>query len=383
MGRTIGTQDGGSTWKNLYCNRGELEYYRSRGLDVTGGYRVVFDPHHEDRMWIASNDIGNWRSDDGGLTWRYAMRGAKHRLCMYELSPDPDIPDRLYGASSGVHDLPRWRYISSDPKQYTGGFVISDTGGLTWTTQGEGLPEAACTGLALDPRSDRDNRTLYLIAMGHGVYKSIDSGTTWQRKVAGMESYLALNENLFSLAQGSDGVLYASITKRVRLTPGKRTDSRGGALFVSEDGAESWRRVGPQTPEKLSNAKNELSFIWDVGVSPHNPDEVIVACCVDPHSGTDAPGGLYRSRDRGATWQRIFANPRCCRVDYHPTDPDVLFCGAGNGLHWSLDAGATWQPARGLPFKEEVNRANVDPRDPDRIWVTTWGGGVWTGKFRK
>ena len=383
MGRTMGTQDGGKTWKGLYCNRGKPRYYNSRGLDVTGGFRVVFDPHHENRMWIASNDIGNWRSDDGGVNWRYAMRGAKHRLCMYELRVDPDIPDRLYGASSGVHDMPRWRYIAQDPATFKGGFVISDDGGLTWTTQGEGLPEAACVGLVLDPTSDQDNRTLYISVYGHGVYKSVDSGKTWQRKVNGMESYIDLNANFFSMARSSDGTLYASITNRVRFVPGKGNDSRGGALFISKDGAESWRRIGPQTPEEPSRTKNEFSFIWDVVTSPHNPDEVIVACSVDPHSRTSAPGGIYRSRDCGATWQRIFGHARCCRADFHPTDPDVLFCGTGSGLHWSSDAGDNWHPVEGIPFKEEVNRANVDPSDPNRIWVTTWGGGVWTGLFRK
>lgn len=382
MGRTISTLDGGKTWQNLYCNRGELGHYGSRGLEAMGGFRVVFDPHHDGRMWIAYNDIGNWRSDDGGLTWRYAMRGAKHRLSMYELRADPDIPDRLYGASSGVHDLPRWRYIARDPKQYKGGFVISHDGGLNWKTQGEGLPEAACTALVLDPKSDQDNRTLYVVAYGHGVYKSVDSGATWTRKVSGMESYLELNEHVFSMEQATDGTLYAAITKRVRGGRGKPLESRGGALFISEDGAESWRPIGPQLPETPSKAKNEFSFLWDVVTSPHDPDEVLVACAMDLHSKTGAPGGVYRSKDRGKTWQRVFEKPRCCRVDYHPTDSTVLFCGADDGLHWSLDAGKTWQPAVGLPFKAEISRANVDPHDPNRIWVTTWGGGVWTGKFR-
>lgn len=383
MGRTLGTQDGGNTWKNLYSKRDIPGSYSSRGLDVTGGYRVVFDPHNDNRMWIASNDIGNWRSDDRGLSWRYAMRGAKHRLCMYELRADPDVPDLLYGASAGVHDLPRWRYIARDPAEYPGGFVLSSDGGLNWTTQGVGLPEAACTALVLDPRSDVDSRTLYVVAFGYGVYKSVDSGKTWRRKVVGMEPFLEQNENVFSLAQGPDGTLYAGITKRVRLVPGQRPDSRGGALFRSDDGAETWERVGPQLPEQLSREKNEFSFIWDVAVSPHAPDEVLVACSFDPHSFTSAPGGIYRSQDRGATWQRVFAKARCCRVDYHPSDSDVLFCGTGDGLHWSLDRGSSWQAVEGVPFKEEVNRANVDPRDPDRIWVTTWGGGVWTGLFRK
>ncbi len=383
MGRTLATFDGGKTWRNLYCNRGELEHYSSRGLEVTGGFRVVFDPHHDGRMWIAYNDIGNWRSDDGGLTWRYAMRGAKHRLSMYELAVDPDIPGRLYGASSNVHDLPRWRYIVRDPKGYTGGFVITNDGGLTWTTQGEGLPEAACTGLVLDPTSDQDNRTLYVVAFGHGVYKSEDSGRTWTRKVSGMESYLELNENVFSISRGMDGTLYAAITKRVRFSPGKPRDSRAGAVFISEDGAESWQRIGPQLPEEPSRKKNDFSFVWDVVASPHDPDEVLVACAMDVHSHTNAPGGVYRSKDRGKTWKRIFKHARCCRVDYHPTDPNVLFCGGDDGLHWSLDQGETWQPAEGLPFKAEISRANVAPNDPDRIWVTTWGGGVWTGKFRK
>lgn len=384
MGRTIGTQDGGRSWRNLYSNRAEQPgHYGSRGLETTTCYRVVFDPHNDQRMWTAYTDIGNWRSDDRGKTWQFAMTGSKFTNTMYELRADPDIPDRLYGACSNTHDIPMWRYLTRDPKTFTGGFCISNDGGLTWKMSGEGLPNAACTSLAIDPRNDPNNRTLYLIAFGRGLYKSEDSGKSWQLKVSGMESILEQNEHLYTLELAPDGTLYTAITKRVRQAPGKPRDSRGGALFISEDGAESWKRIGPQLPEQLSRAPNDFSKIWDIAASPHNADEIIVACSLDVHSRTGALGGLYRSRDKGRTWQRIFDDSLCYRVSYHPTDPQVLFCGTGrNGLFWSPDGGATWNNVEGIPFKT-VYRTTVDPTDSTRIWVTTFGGGVWTGHYTR
>ena len=381
-GRTLGSQDGGRSWAALYSDRHNVGRYGSRGLEVTTCYRVVFDPHNKQRMWIAYTDVGNWRSDDRGKTWRYAMSGAKFRNTMYDLRADPDVPDRLYGVCSDTHDLPTWRFITRDTATMTGGFCVSVDGGLNWSMRESGLPNAACTALILDPRSDPNRRVLYLAAMGHGIYKTTDSGETWQQKVVGMEPYLSLNDHCYALSQSPDGTLYAGVTKRVRLESGKPMDSRGGALFVSEDGADNWLRIGPQTPAKTSGEQNDFSYLWDVAASPVDADEVIVACGIDVHSRTNAPGGLYRSRDKGASWRRIFENANCNRIDYHPTDPDVLFCGTANdGLFWSSDAGASWSHVGGLPFIF-VYRTTVDPDDPDRIWVTTFGGGVWTGRFR-
>ncbi len=378
MGRLVGTDDGGKTWRQLFSDERGHDCWSSRGLEVTTCYRVVFDPHDVTRQWITYTDIGCFRSNDGGVSWRRSVKGLKFTNTMYEIQPDPDIPGRLYGVCSDTHDLPGWKGISVDPDSFTGGFCISDDGGSTWTMKGEGLPNSACCALELDPSSPKEARTLYLVAFGRGVYKSVDSGGHWVRKVKGMEPCLEKNPNLWMISRGKDGVLYAAVTKRVRVDTGK-LDSRGGALFRSDDNAESWQRIGPQTPEALSGTPNDFSCIWDVRASPHTPNEVSVACQIDVHSGTSAVGGIYRSMDKGRTWARIFDNPMCQRVDYNPVNPAQMFCGtARDGLFRSRDGGKCWNKVDGVPFGN-VYRTSVDLRRPDTLWVTTFGGGVWKG----
>ena len=93
--------------------------------------------------------------------------------------------------------------------------------------------------------------------------------------------------------------------------------------------------------------------------------------------------GLWRTRDGGATWRRLAQKGSEHFGAYpHPAHKGWIYMtlteGApGAGLWLSKDDGQTWKPMS-LPFVN-AQRVRFDPANPDLIYVTTFGGGVWKG----
>lgn len=96
--------------------------------------------------------------------------------------------------------------------------------------------------------------------------------------------------------------------------------------------------------------------------------------------------GLYRSADRGYSWQKISSEPDGLTIDalaIHPTNERLLFANAGGVLWQSQDTGQTWQRYNAsvtagtegrLPT---VTTLTVDPNHPGVLYVGTAGQGVY------
>lgn len=93
---------------------------------------------------------------------------------------------------------------------------------------------------------------------------------------------------------------------------------------------------------------------------------------------------LWRSRDRGQTWQCL-ANPVGVEPQYlqlhdvvtHPGDERIIYgLTSGEGFIRSSDGGASWSPPDGLAFppgRGTYIRMLVSPSDPDRLYVVAQG----------
>jgi hypothetical protein len=154
FGRTIKTSDGGTTWEQVYTNRKPGGGWISRGLDVTTGYNIIFDPFNNSHVFMAKTDIGLLVSNDGGESWESATNenGIPRNWVnsTYWLEFDRKVKGRIYAAMSSVHDLPRpkmWRIRG--PETYTGGIVASIDGGKTWNPVSSDIGEAAITHILL------------------------------------------------------------------------------------------------------------------------------------------------------------------------------------------------------------------------------------------
>ena len=373
FGRTIKTEDGGKSWRQVYTkNMGSG--WTSSGLDVTTSYQIAFDPFNHAHRFIATTDIGLMESNDSGMSWSSATNnnGIPRRWenSTYWILMDPQIKNRIWAAMSGTHDLPRpkmWR--RNGIKGFTGGIVVSDDGGGSWKSSSADIGEAAVTHLLLDSASDPSSRILYACAFGKGVFKSIDGGKTWKEKNKG----LPVNEPFAWRLEWkhSDGTLFLVIARRAE--DGSIGNENDGSLYKSVDGAENWEKV------VLPGGTNgPMSLIVD----PRNPQTLILSAWGRPVPGrfsSDVGGGIFRSVNDGKTWQQVLGSDQHIHdITYDPRSGVFYACGFNGSAYRSEDRGETWNRVRGYNFKWG-KRVDPDPTNPERIFIITFGGGVWYG----
>ena len=373
FGRTIKTEDGGKTWRQVYTKNAGSGW-SSRGLDVTTSYQIVFDPFNPAHRFIATTDIGLMESKDSGISWSSATKnnGIPRRWenSTYWMVMDPQIKNRIWAAMSGTHDLPRpkmWR--RNGIGRFTGGIVLSDDGGSSWKPVSADIGEAAVTHLLLDSASDPASRTLYACAFGKGVFKSTDGGKTWKQKNKGLPVKEPFAWRLER--RHGDGTIFLVIARRAE--DGSIGTENDGSIYRSIDGAESWEKVA--LPE---GTNGPMSLIVD----PGNPQTLILSAWGRPVPGrfsSDVGGGIFRSVDDGRTWQQVLESDQHIHdITYDRRSKTFYACGFNGSAYRSEDGGKTWNRIRGYNFKWG-KRVDPDPTDPEKIFVITFGGGVWYG----
>ena len=198
----------------------------------------------------------------------------------------------------------------------------------------------------------RAGNALYAGSPGHGVFRSADEGETWAQLDFPQS-------DVFSVAVSmADGALYAGCEPSM--------------LFVSRDEGETWAeldalRAIPSAPTWSFPPRPWTSHVRWIAPSPHEAGLLLVGIEL---------GGVMRSEDGGATWSdhRPGAQPDCHELAWHPTAPGRAYEAAGGGAAWSHDAGATWQPADAGRDRHYTWALAVDPKEPDRWWISASPG---------
>jgi photosystem II stability/assembly factor-like uncharacterized protein len=97
-------------------------------------------------------------------------------------------------------------------------------------------------------------------------------------------------------------------------------------------------------------------------------------------------GGVWRSTDYGSTWHPIFDDQPTGSIGaiaVAPSDPNIIYVGSGagiirpdlatgDGVYKSTDGGKTWTHL-GLRDTQMIAMIDVDPRDPNRLFVAALG----------
>lgn len=372
--RVFLTYDGGGTWPSGHCLLAPGQKAQPgcswicNGLVVTTTWHYYVDPFQHNRHYICYTDIGFARSVDNGRTWIWWEKDkwAPWRNTCYELAFDPDIPGKVWGAFSNVHDIPNGNIISGrHGNRGPGGICVSTDFCESWRTSNQGLPEAPATSVVVDPRTQRGARTLYAGVFHNGVYKSTDDGKTWAKTGSGLGH--SSNMNVYRVILHKDGTLFALITASIG---GFRAEGVG--LYRLKEGSENWERI-----------TNEPLLLWpkDFAVHPENSSVIFVGAA---HAGGGSQEGLWRTKDGGATWQKVGRFGReHFGAYFHPKNSNWVYAtmceGAPDWALWlSTDGGNTWKPFQSFPFGN-TQRVTVDPDDPNVIYVTTFGGSVFKG----
>jgi hypothetical protein len=350
----------GSAWE---CN----------GLVVTTTWHYYIDPFEPKRHYICYTDLGWARSFDGGKSWIWwdPKSWAPWRNTCYELAFDPETPGKIWGAFSDVHDIPNDNIISErHGNKGPGGVCLSSDFGATWKPVTNGLPRKAVTSVVVDPRTPKGSRTIYAGVFESGVYRSTDDGNFWNLKSTGLGD--PANMRVYRVVLHADGTLFAVICAK-RSAGGKPFLTKGVGLYRSSDSAETWQNI---------NGAQPLLYVKDFSVDPRNSKRILLGAC--DVSWESKQGGLYLSEDGGNSWNRVGRQAAQTFGGYfHPQHEDWIYMtlteGApGAGLWLSKDKGKTWKSFQDLPFSN-IQRVEFDPADQSRIYLTTFGGSVWRG----
>ncbi|MEO6187555.1 MAG: hypothetical protein ABIO82_03485 [Ginsengibacter sp.] len=374
FGRTVKTTDGGKTWEQVYTNRKEGAGWVSRGLEVTTGYHILWDPFDKDHVFICNTDIGLMESKDNGVSWQSATKDngipRKWQNSTYWLEFDPEVKGRAWAAMSDVHDLPRPKmFRKAGVKDYRGGIMLTEDGGKIWNSISADIGEGAMTYILMDPSSKKEARTLYVCVFGKGVYKSVDGGKTWSQKNKG----IAGNEPFAwqITRREADGVLFLIVNRRS--DDGSIGNAGDGAIYRSDDGAETWKPV-----TLPAGTNGPMSIVAD----PKDAKRLIMSAWGRDTKGKLSPdtgGGIFLSTDDGSTWKPVLQKDQHVHdISYDPRNQVFYACGFGGSAYRSEDKGATWSRIKGFNFKWG-RRVDPDPSDPAKIFVITFGGGVWHG----
>ncbi|MBD3219979.1 glycosyl hydrolase [bacterium] len=167
---------------------------------------------------------------------------------------------------------------------------------------------------------------------------------------------------------------------------------------------EAWHEAQLQARALRDQQRGERAVWYQRG--PTNIGGRITSLAVDPrdqdvvYAGA-AEGGVMVTRDGGQSWQFPFDGMPSLAIGavaLDPVDPDIVYAGTGEvnpgggsvayggtGLYRSRDRGETWEGI-GLENVGAIGRIVIDPSDPDRILVAAmgflWSAGPERGIYR-
>lgn len=223
--------------------------------------------------------------------------------------------------------------------------------GTAWTVE-RALRDLAPESLAADRR---DPRRIYAGTSNDGLWRSENSGRTWDRVESGI-THDAVTAVAVSPAE--PGVVYAG--------------TEPSAVFRSDDGGKTWREMPglrslPSAGSWSFPPRPETHHVRWIEPDPAAGGRVFVAI---------EAGALVRTLDGGRTWlDRVRGGPIDTHTAAtHPLAPGRVYSAAGDGYFESGDAGESWtRPVEGLRHRYVVGVA-VDPADPDVVVVSAAPG---------
>jgi len=303
--------------------------------DLEGGFNQLLQDSRNPDRWYLTGGYGPARSDDGGKTWKYIVKG--------------------------MGEVVSWKvaFHESDAEQIY--FPIADHG-LSVVRDGGKSGKSAGFIARHFPWPD-DNLSFAHVAFGSGsriiapggeamkhrgrIYVSNDKGVTWEKRAP--NGWPEKSGHTFV-----DGVVAKDAADEMLLLMGGVMGKGKGGLYRSTDAGKSFEQVPLPSETDGKDAGNE--FTWNAWVYRDG-------------GGTDRRYflqrwfGLFRSDDRGLSWKKVkpsgLEGPASWFDGVAATDDAVagrLWLGAVNGLWRSGDGGDHWAKVGDF---EVVNRLDA------------------------
>ncbi|HMC55072.1 MAG TPA: glycosyl hydrolase [Gemmatimonadaceae bacterium] len=332
----------------------ELGPYRG-GRSVTAVGSVA----RPNEYYFGTTGGGVFKSTDGGNAW-FPVTDRYFGGTIGAVAIAPSNPDIVW-AGGGEYPL-RGNVSHGD------GVWKSTDGAKTWKLMG--LAATKHIGDIIVHPTNPD--LVYVAALGHafgpnpdrGVYRSKDGGTTWEKILFRNDSTGAVD---LVMDPGNPSVLYAGLWQVYRKPWELNSGGPGSGMFKTTDGGDHWTEItrNPGLP----------AGIWgDIGISVSAANSSRVYAIIEAKEG-----GVYRSDDAGATWQKANGESSLTqrawyymKIHADPKNQDVVYVN-NVSFQKSTDAGKTFRPVRGMHHGDSHDLW-IAPDNPNRMIETDDGG---------
>ncbi len=373
--------------QTLCCAAVDANYFAEMRWRLIGPFRggrtvaisgVVQQPNV---YYMAPTDGGVWKSTDYGNTWMPIFDG-QDTQSIGALAVAGSDPNVIYvGSGEGLQR----------PDLSVGdGMYKSTDAGKTWQHLGlrEGYQIAS---IVVDPH---DPNRLFVAVLGHpygpnterGIYRSTNGGNSFEKVLYKDENTGAVE---VALDPSNPQIIYATLwaARQAPWEVGGSFNGAGSGLFKSTDGGSTWQQLTAGLPT-TAQGLGRIGF----AISPSDPKRMYALVEASP-----AVGGLYRSDDAGANWQKVNNENRiwgrggdfaCVQVD--PKDEDKIYI-ANTTTYRSTDSGRTFLGIKGAPGGDDYHTIWINPQNPDIIFLgvdqgatlSVNGGRTWSSWYNQ
>ncbi|HYF52167.1 MAG TPA: hypothetical protein VEJ63_22360 [Planctomycetota bacterium] len=374
------TEDGGKSWNIVHKESTKpsanlagswIEPRMRQGnpnlwFDAPRGLAVApSDPN----IVYATDCFRAYKSTDGGKTWA-TMNSFR-------------VGEGRKAADHDRYVMPEYDIRSVDDqgnakleRNYAARRDSSYDGAMTGTWQSRGLDVTNCYGVHWDPF---DPQHMYLSQTDMGLFQSYDGGKSWQVSTTGVPDHLKNTTYWIECDPEVKGLMWGAFSynhdlPRNKMWRGRDTDTYEGGVCVSMDGCLTWSVSSEGMPQTACT---------HILLDPTSPKDkrVLYACGFGK--------GVYKSSNNGKTWERKNkgieeSSPKAWRIVRDKDGTLYLIIaartnkqaipGPGDGcVYVSKDNAESWTR---LPMPKGQNFPTglaVDPKDPKRLYLTTWG----------
>jgi photosystem II stability/assembly factor-like uncharacterized protein len=395
------TEDGGKTWNRLGLSERHVD-----------DHALWIDPEDTDHLMIGG-DGGIYTTFDRGKSWRFFENLPVTQY--YRIECDNSEPFYfVYGGTQDNNSLAGpsrtnnaygimnedWYFVLGgdgyepqiDPVnpnivygQLQYGFLVrydkqsgEVTGIQPQAEKGEELRWNWDSPLIMSPHN---RKRLYFAA--NKVFRSDDQGNTWKKISGDLSRQIDRNKlpvmgRLWApeaVAKNASTSLYGNI---ISLTESPvREDllyvgTDDGLVHMTENAGEKWTKYStfPGVPD--------TTYVSDLLASHHDADVVYAA--FNNHKRADFKPYLFRSTDRGESWQSITGNlpndEPVWTIAEDPKNPDLLFVGTEFSVYFTINGGEKWIELKGGFPTIAVRDLDIQEREDD-LAVGTFGRGIY------
>lgn len=190
-----------------------------------------------------------------------------------------------------------------------------------------------------------NSNTLYMGTPAGGIWKSINSGTSWT----------PLSDNLPQIGVSGIAVDYSN-SNVIYIATGDKdaTDTYSIGVLKSTDGGLTWNTTG-------LTFTNTTTTAGDIVIHPTNNQILWCATSV----------GLYKTTDAGATWSVVQAGDFAQgSIRLKPSDPTVVYATSNNRFYRSTNSGTSFSViTTGLPTSNGRMILDVTPANSNYIYI--------------